>query len=179
MQDVLCVTLDEGDLIEALRPPVQPRRLAALLLLLALMLAFLIAALLVRYPEAQAALIHSKPIIALSGAVLLAAMLVSALLIAAPALRRRASRSMLDDHPGMRDPIHYTFDAENFSVRTTYTGASYPWPQLWDWRENDRVLIIMPTPRNFYVLPKRDVDPEALQRLRGHLSQCHKGAAKA
>lgn len=179
MQDVLCVTLDESDLIDALRPSARPRRLAALLLLLALMLAILILVLLVRYPEAQAAFMHSRSVIALTGAVLLAATLVSALLIAAPALRRRAARSMLNDHPGMCDPIRYAFDAEDFSVRTTYTCANYPWSELWDWRENDRVLIIMPTPRNFYVLPKRNVDPAALERLRGHMSRCRKRATQA
>jgi hypothetical protein len=174
MQDELSVTLDEVDFIEAYRPPRRSRRQSSLVLLLTLALALLIAALLVRFPEARYSFEHSRLIIGLTGAVGLAASLVTALLIAAPSLRRRAARNTLENHPGLRDPVHYAFDADRFSVRTTYTQATYPWAQLWDWRETHRVLIVLPTPRNFYVLPKRDVDPAVLNRLRGHLARARK-----
>jgi hypothetical protein len=176
MQDELFVTLDEGDFIEAYRPPQRSRRLRTLVLLLALALALLIVALLVRFPGARDAFEHSRLTIGLTGAVGLAASLVTALLVAAPSLRRRAARNTLENHPGLRDPVHYAFDADRFSVRTTYTQAVYPWAQLWDWRETDRVLIVLPTPRNFYVLPKRDVDPAVLDRLRGYLAHARKRA---
>jgi DNA/RNA-binding domain of Phe-tRNA-synthetase-like protein len=74
----------------------------------------------------------------------------------------------------MRDPIRYAFDAEHFLVNTTYTGACYPWAQLWDWREGERTIIVLPTPRNFYVIAKRGADPAALERLRGYLMQARK-----
>lgn len=170
MQDQISVTLQEEDFIDALRPHGRPRRLSFLFLTLALMFALLIVALLVRFPEARSALMGSPVIHGLLGAVILAASMVLSLLIAAPALRRRAAKSTLNHHPGMRDPIHYTFDADRFAVRTTYTQASYPWTKLWSWREGEYVLIVMPTPRNYYVIPKRDVAPAVLERLRGYLA---------
>lgn len=176
MQDKLTVTLEEADFIEAYRPAPRPKRIANLLLVLALMVSLLIAVLLVRFPAARAAFTHSSLVAALAGAVLLAATLVSLLLLAAPALRRRAARETLDHHPGMRDPIDYAFDEEHFTVRSTYAQACYPWTQLWDWRESERVVIVMPTPRNFYVLPKRDLDPAALERLRGYLARARRRA---
>jgi hypothetical protein len=178
MQDQITVTLEEEDFIDALRPPQRPKRLSTLLLLLALMLALLIVALLVRFPEARAALTRSPLVAGLTGAVILAASLVAALLIAAPALRRRAARSTLDDHPGMRDPIDYSFGPDGLGIRATYTQASYPWAQLWDWRETERVLIILPTPRNYYVIPKRGVDAAVLDRLRGYLAGARKRAGR-
>ena len=177
MEDRFTVTLEEADFLEAYRPAPRPRRLSFLLLLLALMLALLIVILLVRFPEARTALAESPTVTALTGAVVLAASLVLMLLVAAPALRRRAARSTLDHHPGMRDPVDYAFDPEHFSVRSTYTQACYPWNQLWDWRESNRVIIVMPTPRNFYVLPKRGMDPAAIERLRGYLAQARRRAA--
>lgn len=177
MQDKITVTLEEADFVEAYRPAPRPRRLANLVLLLALMLALLLVVLLVRFPNARLAFTESPLIVGLTGAVILAASLVLGLLVAAPSLRRRAARSTLQDHPGMRDPMDYTFDPETFTVRTTYSQACYPWAQLWDWRENERVVIVMPTPRNFYVLPKRGVDPAVLERLRGRLAQVRRRAA--
>ena len=174
MQDQFDVTLDEADFVEAYRPAPRRGRVANLALLLAVMLALLLAALLIRFPDARMAFNESPLVIGLTGAVILAASLVVGLLIAAPALRRHAARSTLNDHPGMRDPMHYEFDPEQFRVRSTYTEASYPWHQLWDWRESERVLIVFPTPRNFYVIPKRGIDPEVLDRLRGYLSQARK-----
>jgi len=138
------------------------------------MLVALIAVLLIRFPGARYSFEHSRLIIGLTGAVILAAALVSVLLIAAPALRRRAARNTLEHHPGLRDPVHYAFDPERFSVRTSYTQASYPWAQLWDWRETERVLIVLPTPQNFYVIPKRGVDPAVLDHLRGRLAHARK-----
>lgn len=174
MRDEISTTLDEEDLVETYRPRPRPRRLATLMLILAFMLALLIAVLLIRFPEARVALLGSPFVAGLIGAIILAASLVTTLLMAAPALRRRAARSTLHDHPGMLDPVNYTFDPEHFTVRTTYTSACYPWAQLWDWRESGRVLVILPTPRNFYVLPKRDVEPAVLERLRGYLAQARK-----
>ena len=177
MQDSFTVVLEEADFIEAYRPAPRPRRLSVLLLLLALMLAALIVVLLIRFPEARLALRESSLITGLAGAVVLAATLVLMLLLAAPALRRRAARSTLDHHPGMRDPVDYAFDPEHFTVRSTYAQACYPWSQLWDWRESERVVIVMPTPRNFYVLPKRVMEPAAIDRLRGYLAQARRHAS--
>ena len=178
MRDELIVTLDEGDFVEAYRPARRPQRQATLVLLFALMLGLLVVVLLVRFPEARFAFEESSLVIGLTGAVILAAALLAGLLAVAPVLRRRAARSTLDDHPGMRDPVHYAFDSEHFMVRSTYTQARYPWPQLWDWRESERVIIVIPTPRNnFYVLPKRGVDSAVLDRLRDYLARARKRTA--
>lgn len=174
MQDEISVTLDEDDFIEAYRSERRPRRLASLLLLLALMLALLIAALLWRFPEARLSYLASPLLNGLTGAVILAATSVVALIIATPWLRRRAAHSTLEHHPGMRDPVRFTFDQEFFTVYSTYSQARYPWFELWDWRESERVLVVMPTPRNFYVVPKRGVDPTVLDRMRGYLGHARK-----
>ena len=173
MTDELTLTLDELDFAEAYRPPSRPRRQGILALLIALTVGLLIV-LLLSFPGARYAFAHSRLIIGLSGVVMFVATVLAALLLAAPALRRRAARNTLNDHPGMRDPIRYAFDPGQFTVRTTYSQAAYPWAQLWDWRETDRVLIVMPTPRNFYVIPKRGVEPAVLERLRRYLAQCRK-----
>jgi len=171
MEDSVTVTLAEDDFVDAFRPAPRPKRVSRLLLLLALTLMLVILALLIRFPEAQAALIASPVTMALIGAVVLAATMVAALLIAAPALRRRAARNTLATHPGLRDPIAYTFDADHFSVRTTFTEGIYPWAELWDWRESERVVIVLPSPRNFYVIPKRGLDPLLLTRLKMNLAR--------
>lgn len=174
MQDEIVTTIGQEDFVAAYRPAARPRRVRNLTLALAFLIALLITLLLLRFPEARTAFIRSPVIIGLAGAVILAASLVAGLLVAAPTLRRRAARSAIEDHPGMRDPVHYRFDPEHFAVQTTYTQASYPWAELWDWRECERTVIILPTPRNFYVLPKRAIDPSALERLRGYLSGVRK-----
>lgn len=179
MQDELSVTLDEQDLVEAYRPSARSRRQSALTLILAAMLALLIVILVVRFPQARFALAGSPLVIGLAGAVALAASLVLMLLLSAPALRRRAARSTLNDHPGMGDPVFYRFDPERFTVHTTYTQAQYPWNLLWDWREGERVVVVMPTPRHFYVLPKRGIDPAVLARLRGYLAQVRRRAGRS
>lgn len=179
MQDDITVTLDEGDFIDAYRPAPRRKRLSNLVLLLALMLALLIAALLARYPAAWPTLLRSPAFMGLIGAVVLTASLVFALLVSAPALRRYAARNTLTTHPGMRDPINYSFDDVRFAVRTTYSQAAYPWEQLWDWRESERVIIVLPTPRNFYLVPKRGIPSEVLDRLRSKLTKARRHANKA
>jgi hypothetical protein len=174
MRDELTITLDEDDFVEAYRPAPRARGQARVVRLLALIVVLLLAGLLIVFPEARLAFRESRLIIGLTGAVMVAAVLLLTLLVASPTLRRRAARSTLVDHPGMRDPIRYAFDAEHFLVNTTYTGACYPWAQLWDWREGERTIIVLPTPRNFYVIAKRGADPAALERLRGYLMQARK-----
>jgi len=171
MENSFTVTLEEDDFVDAFRPAPRPRRVSYLLLLLALALTLVIILLLIRFPRSRAALVASPVTMGLVGAVALAATMVASLLIAAPALRRRAARNTLATHPGLRDPIWYAFDPERFSVRTTYTQAQYPWAELWDWRESERVVIVLPSPRNFYVIPKRGLEPELLTRLRANLGR--------
>ena len=175
MHDELTVTLQEEDFVEAYRPAPPPRR-GKVARLLALVVVLLLVTLLIAFPEARLAFKESRLVVGLTGAVLIAAAVLASLLLAAPALRRRGARSTMADHPGMRDPIHYAFDPENFSVRSTYTQACYPWDQLWDWREGKQVILVLPNPRNFYVIPKRGADPALLERLRGYLMRSRKRA---
>jgi len=123
MRDELTVTLEEDDFVEAYRPAPRAQGQARVVRLLALLVVLLLAALLIVFPEARITFGESRLIIGLTGAVIVAALLLLVLLVASPSLRRRAARSTLVDHPGMRDPIHYAFDAEHFSVKTTYTDA--------------------------------------------------------
>ena len=169
MQDEFTVTLDEEDLVHAYRPAARPRRKARVLLALAGALALLLIALVVLFPSARLAFARSPLLDGLLGAVILAAGLVAALLIAAPGLRRRAAHNTLRDTPGMAEPIDYAFDDDGLAVRASYSQARYPWEQLWDWRETDRIVLILPSPRNFYVVPKRALDGAALDGLRDQI----------
>ena len=171
MSDEVEVVLCEEDFVEAYKPAPRPRRLFYLTLVLALMLTALIIVLLVRFPDARTAFATSPLLLGLTGAIALAALILFALVVAIPTLRRKAARSTLRDHPGMQDPVHYEFDDEQFAVRSTFASARYPWSQLWDWRETDRVIIVMPTPRNFYLVPKSQVDADILDRLRQRLAE--------
>lgn len=174
MQDEITVTLEPEDIGEAYKPPPRKTRLRTLVLSLALCLAILILALLIRFPEAWPVLRDDPLIVGLMGAVCLAAFLVLVLLTTAPWLRGYVGRRTLRDHPGLSDPISYSFGPNEFRVRATYTEAHYPWNLLWDWRETSRVVIVLPTPQNFYVIPKRGVDAAVLGRLRERLNQARK-----
>ena len=181
MRDSFTAILDEADFVDSFRPEPRRGRKARLTLFLALFLAALIVVLLVLEPHAGRELLRRPLFMALVGAVALAAGLVIALLIAAPSLRRRAARMTLEHHPGMRDPISYVSDPEHFSMRSPYVQAQYPWEELWDWRETDRIVMVLPTPRNFYVIPKRSIDEAVLERLRARLGKARRrsGAGKA
>jgi len=177
MPDEITVTLDEQDFVHAYRPASRPKRAWSLLLASAGVIALVIVLLVALFPDARLAFARSPLLDGLLGAGILAAMLAAALLIAAPGLRRRAARNTLRDFPGMTDPVHYGLDEDAFAARSTYSQARYPWEQMWDWRETDRIVLILPTPRNFYVVPKRALDPATLERLRSYLARTRKRAA--
>jgi len=126
MRDEFSVMFEESDFAEAFKPPPRSRRATFALLGVAALLAGTILALVLAYPQARTALVTSSLVIGLLGAVVLAAALVAALLVAAPSLRKRAARSTLDNHPGMREPVNYCFDPDHFEVRGRYTQARYP-----------------------------------------------------
>jgi hypothetical protein len=176
MSDEFTVTLDEEDFVHAYRPPPRTKKASSRLLASAVLIVLAIGLLLVEFPDARLAFARSPLLNGLLGAVILAAALVAALLIAAPALRRRAARNTLRDSPGLADPMKYSFDDEGFAVRSTYSEARYPWERMWDWRETDRIVLVLPTPRNFYVVPKRALDVAPLDRLRGYLERTRKRA---
>jgi hypothetical protein len=176
MMDEVTVTLNEEDFVHAYRPAPRAKRQSAMLLAGAALVALSILALLATFPDAGLAFAGSPFLDGLLGAVILAAALVTALLLAAPSLRRRAARNTLRDFPGLTDPIRYSFDDEAFAAQSTYSQARYPWERMWDWRETERIVLILPTPRNFYVVPKGALEPAALERLRGHLTRTRKRA---
>jgi hypothetical protein len=173
--DEVTVTLEEDDFVHAYRPAPRRQPATSIMLTMTALVAIAIVVLLVSYPEDRSELFATSPLIdGLFGAVVLAAALLAGLLLAVPRLRRRAARNTLRDFPGLADPIHYAFDADGFAARSTYSQARYPWEQLWDWRETERIVLILPTPRNFHVVPKRALEPEALERLRAHLARSRK-----
>jgi hypothetical protein len=40
------------------------------------------------------------------------------------------------------------------------------------------VIVVLPTPRNFYLVPKRGVAPDLLERLRDNLSHARQRASQ-
>ena len=178
MQDEVTVTLEAEDIAEAYRPAPRPKRLRILVLCFMLALTSLILILFIRFPESRA-VIHDPVIIGLTGAILLVATLLVLAVVTGPWLRGYVGRRTLRDHPGLNEPIHYSFGEEEFRVHSTYTEAHYPWHLLWNWRETSRVIIVQPTPQNFYVFPKRGVDEGLLDRLRERLKQARKYKQKS
>jgi hypothetical protein len=174
MADEITVTFEEEDFVHAYRPAPRSKRKSSLLKVVLAVIALDLVFIVVLFGQAREAIFDSPLISGLVGAVIVVAALVGGLLLASPWLRRRAARNTLRDFPGMTDPVHYSFDEEGFSARSTYSQARYPWEQMWDWRETDRIVLVLPTPRNFYVVPKRALEGGALDRLRGNLARTRK-----
>ena len=177
MQDEITVNLEPDDIAEAYRPPPRRKRLGILVLTLAFMLGVLIVTLLIQVPEARPTVRDDPITVGLIGVIAFLVIVIVLLLATARWIRRYVGRSTIKDHPGMSDPVQYLFDDAEFAARSTYSQASYPWNLLWNWRETDRVIIVLPTPRNFYVIPKRGVDEAVLDRLRKGLKQARKYTA--
>ena len=174
MQDEITVTLEPDDIGEAYKPPPRRRRLGILILTLAIMLAVLIVTLLVQVPEARPTVRDDPITVAMIGVIVFLTIVIALILGSARWVRRYVGRSTINDHPGMSDPVQYRFDDEQFEARSTYSQAHYPWNLLWNWRETSRAIIVFPTPRNFYVIPKRAADEAVLDRLRDRLKQARK-----
>ena len=117
-----------GDFIEAYLPERRQGRIAKLRFLLAAMLGLLVAALLIRVPEARLAFRESPLIIDLrrgrtcgkhgDGSHYCSC----TPQVGSPQHSCRPS--------GLTDPVTYSFDAEHFSVCSTYAQASYPWERI-------------------------------------------------
>ena len=164
------VRLEEADVIAAYRlMGRRSRRQARPLIATSVILAAIVVALLVMFPDARLAFARSPLLAGLLGAVLLLVGLLIALLAATPALIRRAARNTLKQHPGMAEPIAYTLDDDRLGIRTAYSEAAYPWGKLHGWREDERIVLILLTRQQFYVVPKVQVDADALDALRARL----------
>ena len=164
------VTLGEDDFVAAYRLiGRRSRRQARPAIALATILAAILVALVVLFPDARAAFGRSPLLAGVLGAVLLAAGLLGALFAAIPALFRRAARRTLAEHPGMADPIAYEVDDAGLGIVTSRSTARYRWDELHGWREGERIVLILLTRQLFYVLPKAQVDPGALDALRARL----------
>jgi cation transport ATPase len=164
------VALDEADLYAAFRLLGQRNRTQARpVLLLAVLLAAVIVALLVLFPEARFAFAHSALLAGLLGVVIFLALVVVLVLAATPALLRRAARRTLIEHPGMADPITYAIGPDTFTIHTVFSQATYPWGGLHGWREDTRIILVLLTRQLFYVVPKRQAEPALLELLRERL----------
>jgi len=166
------VTLTEPDLVAAYRLLGQrSTRQARPAIALAAILAAILVALVVLFPDARAAFGRSPLLAGLLGAVLLAAALLGGLIAALPALRRRAARRTLAEHPGMADPIAYEFDGDGLTIVTSRSRARYGWSELHGWREDEAIVLILLTRQLFYVVPKAQAPEAALGELRALLGE--------
>jgi membrane protein implicated in regulation of membrane protease activity len=166
------VRLDEADLVAAYRLIGRRNtRQARPAIALATILAAIVVALTAMYPDARAAFGRSPLLAGLLGAVLLAAGLLAALVAALPLLFRRAARHTLAEHPGMADPIAYEIGEDRLGIVTSRSQANYRWDELHGWREDERIVLILLTRQLFYVVPKAQVEPAALDALRARLGR--------
>jgi len=174
MQDEITVTLEPDDIAEAYKPTRRRGRLSVLVLSLAFTLIVLLVTLLIQFPEARPTVRDDPIVVGMIGVIVFLIILVILVLASTRWVRRYVGRSTINDHPGLSEPVHYVFDDAEFAARSTYSQAHYPWNLLWNWRETSRAIIVFPTPRNFYVIPKRAADEAVLDRLRDRLKQARK-----
>ena len=164
------VQLEEADLVAAYRLMGRRNtRQARPAIALATILAAILVALVLLFPDARASFGRSPLLSGLLGAVLLAASLLFALLAVLPLLFRRAAKRTLAEHPGLADPIAYEVDDDTVGILTSRSQAQYRWDELHGWREDERIVVILLTRQLFYVVPKAQVEPAALDALRARL----------
>jgi len=166
------VQLDEADLVGAYRLMGRRNtRQARPAIAQATILAAILVALVLLFPDARASFGRSPLLAGLLGAGLLAASLLFALLAALPLLFRRAARRTLAEHPGLADPIAYEIGEDRLGIVTSRSQANYRWDELHGWREDERIVLIVLTRQLFYVVPKAQVEPAALDALRARLGR--------
>ena len=66
----------------------------------------------------------------------------------------------------------------DFGADDLYAGVVSVGSTVGTWGETECVLVVFPTPQNFYLVPKRGVDPAVLDRPRRHLAKARKRLAK-
>jgi uncharacterized integral membrane protein len=170
VSETVTVELEEDDLYAAFRLLGSSRRKKARpVILIALLLFILIVVLVVLFPEARFAYFGSPMMAALSGVAIFLLLVVALILAATRPLLRRAAHNSLHNHPGMSDPITYVIGNDDFTIRTTYGEATYPWGKLHGWREDARIVLILLTRQLFYVVPKHQIEPAPLELLRERL----------
>lgn len=112
---------------------------------------------------------------ALAGACAVLFVILAALLLALPSLRRRAARNTLALNPNFEGPIIVSFDADEFRHRTDFSSAAYPWDKLYGWRTDERVIIVQPAPQLFFALPCAVLDQPARAVLEAGLATTRRG----
>ncbi|MGX7952597.1 hypothetical protein ACWPM1_08525 [Tsuneonella sp. HG249] len=112
---------------------------------------------------------------ALAGVATFLFALLVVVLLAAPAIQRRAAHATLSLNPNFEGPITVSFDDQEFRHHTAYSTAAYPWAKLYGWRADDRVTIVQPAPRLFFVVPHQILGDPALAALHDRLADSREG----
>ena len=71
--------------------------------------------------------------------------------------------------PGAMDPAEYVFSSKTIETKTRLGTSSVSWEVCKGWLENGRVILIRHHGNRFQVLPKRQIGPDVLVRLRSLL----------
>lgn len=120
--------------------------------------------------------LFSSPLLtAMAGAAAILFACLFALLLAAPALRRRAARATLAQNPNFEAPATLELDEDAFRHRARYASAAYPWDKLYGWRADGEVVVVQPTPQQFYVVPRRVLDVTSTAVLEDGLARSRQG----
>jgi hypothetical protein len=159
------VTLREEDLFRGFLLNAAHRHTRPLLLAVAALVALLLA-LLTLVPDARIALACSAATLVLLGAVLLAATLLAAVLALRRPLLRGLARRTLAQRRELATPIEWSFDGNALRIATRFTRSDLPWDALRGWREDDATLLVYLSDQLFHVVPKSEVEAEAVAELR-------------
>jgi YcxB-like protein len=68
--------------------------------------------------------------------------------------------------PGALQPIDYEFDADGMRVRSAIGDGRTTWAIFTGVVENSKFMLLRQRPGLLHIFPKRDIAPEAIQRLR-------------
>lgn len=85
-----------------------------------------------------------------------------------PYIQRRTYRK----YKLLQEPVYLSFDADGVKLSAESYNTSITWDHLVRWKDDDRLILLYVSPRQYYVIPKRigdlgfDVDG-FLETLRG------------
>ena len=158
-------TISADDLVDAHYVHIRPRRVFALLGIGIILLALAVFAWTV--VQAVRGGPRSVRFVLLAAVMGLGSVLVSWVLLSYyPRLVKRA----YSQQKALHGPIQVHVDETGVQVHTDFVNAVSPWSHYLKWKESERIFLLYQTNTLFQVFPKRCMDAQSIEGLRGILS---------
>ena len=78
----------------------------------------------------------------------------------------RSARKAYAQYGSLDHPTHYAFNDAMFTVENDEGSSKLAWSRLHSWVENPRLMMMFRTQSAFFAVPKDQVDPAAIEKLR-------------